>query len=779
MIGLTVLVTILFTAILLPFKELAVLPGFSSIRPANVIPIVAGVLFGPAGAWGAMFGNVIGDVIGGTWSAGSYFGAVGNFFTGFIAYRLWGNLGPLSTGSEPDMRSGKEFPEFVVVTVGAACITASIIGWGHEIVGLLPFGIIAGTIVFNNSLGALFLGPPLLYLVYEPIKERGWLYHQILDTDSLPPSRPRQRQAAIALLGISVAWFILGMSLSIFQDGVSLRSIFEFEGVNAVGSTAQIAGGAGMFGLVVLTSWVAGERLSSLYPSGSIPDRDSDAVASTAAETVSRDHQWVPSVGENWNIGLLAIAGLGIVLTALYGTTVLANLVSGSRPFDIILYQLGIGLPIPVALIGGALWLGRSGYTQERVWKITIWTFGGLGLVTILSVWQFSYVFLGVSLTGNVMESFFLNVQAGAAVGFVVGVYDARAESASEALDEAQEKYSTLGEKTHDGVAIVQDGVFKFVNPQMASLLRRDESDLLNRPMAEVVSPEYREMIKDYHVQRTSGGSPPEQYELEILTPSGDRRYVDLQVKEIQDDGHPASLITAKDITDWKRLEERLREQRDNVELLNQVLRHDIMSEITLIMQIGGLFEEDDEGDEKYAAKLLESGRRILDLLDTSQELMDAVSGVHTDRERISLPKILEHEVMIAIDQATDAEINIERPIPDVDVLAHDTLESVIRNLLSNAIEHTDSETPKIDVSVEETSSNVIVRVADNGPGIPDDQKEAVFDPDVGSGDTSTSGLGLYLVKSLVNRFGGDVWIEDNVPRGSVFTVSLEKAPSG
>lgn len=778
MIGLTILVTIVFSAILLPFKELAVLPGFSSIRPANVIPIVAGLLFGPAGAWGSMFGNVIGDLLGGTWTAGSYFGAIGNFFTAFISYRLWGNLGSLSTGREPDMRSGTQFPEFVVVTVAAACITAAIIGWGHELVGLLPFAIIGGTIVFNNSLGALFLGPPLLYVLYLPVKERGWLYHQILDADSLPARHPRQRRAAIALLGLSIAWFVLGMTISIALDGVSFRSVLEFELVTAAGSTAQLAVGTGMFGLVVLASWLAGERLSSLDTSGAEPGGTDPADESTRQPTGSNDPSIGRPLGENWNIGLLAITGLGIVLTALYTTTVLASFVTGSRPFDIVLYQLGIGLPLPVGLIVAAGWLGRTGFSTERIWKITIWTFGGLGLVTIISVWQFSYVFLGVSLTGNVMESFFLNVQAGAAIGFVVGLYDARAESASDALDETREKYSTLGEKTHDGVAIVQDGVFTFVNPQMVTLLGRDKSDLLGRPMTDVVAPEYRETVRERYRARTADGSPPEQYEIEVLTPAEKRRYVDIQVKRIRSEGRPASLITAKDITDWKNLEDRLREQRDNVELLNQVLRHDIMSEVNFIMQVAAHDGDDTDGGRTYSDQLLESGTRILDLLEATQELMNAVSGVHTEREPISLTPLLEREVMVATDQFPDAEIRLDTPIPDVEALAHETLESVLRNLLSNAIAHNDSETPTVDVSVEETPSEVIVRVADNGPGIPDDRTEEIFEPDVGSGDTSTSGLGLYLVGSLINRFGGDLWVEDNEPRGSVFAFTLETAAS-
>lgn len=775
MILLTVVTTVVYAGLLIPFKQLAVLPGFSSVRPANVIPIAAGLMFGPAGAWGSMLGNIIADLLGGTWTAGSYFGAVGNFFTSVVAYRLWGNLGRLSAGMEPDMQSGQQFPEFVVLTAGAACITASIIGWGSEIVRLLPFGIFAGTIVFNNSLAALFLGPPLLYLLYPQIKERGWLYHQILDENSLPARHARQRQAAIVLLGLSIAWFVLGMSLSLIHDGVSVRSVLRFEAISAAGSLVQVATGGGMFCLVVVASWVAGERLSSLDTSSSM----SSGVAPLIPQrNESADTHREQPVSAKSNVGVVAILSLGVVLTGLYATTVLMNVATGSRPLDIVLYQLSIGLVVPAGLIGAAWWLGRTDYSPERVWAITIWTFGGLGVVTTLSVWQFSYVFLGVSLTGHVIESFFLNVQAGAAGGFLIGNYYVRAESASEALDEAQKKYSTLGEKTHDGVAIVQDGVFTFVNPQMASILSRSESDLDGQQVMDIVVPEYREMIEQRYEKRVSGDDVPDQYEIEIQTPEGKRRYVDIQAKLIRSDGRPATLVTAKDITDWKNMEERLREQRDTVELLNHVLCHDIVNEIDLIMQLTRRYTDESENGENNSDQLLESCERILNLLEASQELMSAVSEIHTDRESIPLVRILEREAAVAADQASNADITLERPLPDVEVLADDTLDTVLRNLLSNAVEHNDAATPSVDISVTKRSSHVLVRIADNGPGIPEEQKEKIFRPDVGSGENSTSGLGLYLVKSLVNRYGGDIWIEDNDSTGSVFVLSLETAAS-
>ncbi|MFP4625657.1 MAG: thiamine pyrophosphate-dependent enzyme [Natronomonas sp.] len=83
-----------------------------------------------------------------------------------------------------------------------------------------------------------------------------------------------------------------------------------------------------------------------------------------------------------------------------------------------------------------------------------------------------------------------------------------------------------------------------------------------------------------------------------------------------------------------------------------------------------------------------------------SQDLMDAVSEVHLDRETIQLAPLPEREIVAVTEQWPKAEIATSRPIPYVEVLAPETLSSVIRNLLSNAIRHNNKDVPKVMVDV-------------------------------------------------------------------------------
>ena len=166
----------IYAAILIPFKVgIPLIPGFAELRPANAVPIVTSLLFGPAAAWGSGIGNLIGDCFG-TLGPASFFGFIGNFFFGYVPYLMWGNMGPLSSGRPPMVKSWRQGLEFGVTCVVASSVCAGIIGWGVEVLGLLPFWILTPAIFLNNLVMGALLGPPLLLFLYPRVKRWGLLY---------------------------------------------------------------------------------------------------------------------------------------------------------------------------------------------------------------------------------------------------------------------------------------------------------------------------------------------------------------------------------------------------------------------------------------------------------------------------------------------------------------------------------------------------------------------------------------------------------------------------
>jgi len=252
MVALTAVIAAVYMTALIPFKGLVLIEGFTEIRPANVLPVAFGLMFGPAAAWGSAIGNLLSDAFGGTLTAGSVFGFLGNFFTGYVGYKLWGHLGRLSCDTEPTMRSPSQLLEFVVVSFVAAAGTGAIIAWGLDLLGLFPFSVFATIITVNDFLAAAVIGPPLLYVLYPRIRDAGLLYTDLMDERHLPDVPPRQRRiAAIGLAVVSVAWLVVGIAISVGLQGVPFGVAFGDVAPGTGGSMLQAVVGAVAFSLVL------------------------------------------------------------------------------------------------------------------------------------------------------------------------------------------------------------------------------------------------------------------------------------------------------------------------------------------------------------------------------------------------------------------------------------------------------------------------------------------------------------------------------------------------
>ena len=125
-----------------------------------------------------------------------------------------------------------------------------------------------------------------------------------------------------------------------------------------------------------------------------------------------------------------------------------------------------------------------------------------------------------------------------------------------------------------------------------------------------------------------------------------------------------------------------------------------------------------------------------------------------------------------------DAEFVVRGDVPAVEVTANDMLSSVFRNLLNNAVQHNDKREPRVTVSVVVDEPDVVVTITDNGPEIPESHEESIFGDHHKGIASSGTGMGLYLTRTLVTNFGGEISVSGNDPTGSVFEIRLPKADS-
>ena len=248
----------------------------------------------------------------------------------------------------------------------------------------------------------------------------------------------------------------------------------------------------------------------------------------------------------------------------------------------------------------------------------------------------------------------------------------------------------------------------------------------------------------------------------------------------IKDEVSPALLQrTIKYAIERARRQRELRQRNRELAILNRIVRHDIRNDVSVFIGWGNTLEDYVEpGGEEYLSRMLNAADNITQLTDTVGDFLHILEGKRdVELRSCDLTRVLRAEIDKAQSAHGDAEFTVEGELPDeLTIKANEMLSSVFRNLLNNAVTHNNKETPKVVISLELAAETTQVAVADNGLGIPDERKEDVFGRGNMGLESPGSGIGLYLVDTLVDMFGGDIWIDDNEPDGSVFTVELLRA---
>jgi signal transduction histidine kinase len=212
---------------------------------------------------------------------------------------------------------------------------------------------------------------------------------------------------------------------------------------------------------------------------------------------------------------------------------------------------------------------------------------------------------------------------------------------------------------------------------------------------------------------------------------------------------------------------------RDRFEFLNSMLRHDVLNRMTIIRARADFIAESVDGREREFAETISAQvDAVSDEIDRTRAVLDALDSDDASLRRVDLTETLRDQARTL--RATDESVTVETAVPDgLTVRADELLSDVFANLLSNAVEHNDGDEPRVWVEAERADEAVVVRIADDGPGIPDGMKDAVFrrdDTDIHD-NIAGSGFGLFFVDTMVEKYGGAVEVRDRDPTGSVFVL--------
>jgi signal transduction histidine kinase len=192
---------------------------------------------------------------------------------------------------------------------------------------------------------------------------------------------------------------------------------------------------------------------------------------------------------------------------------------------------------------------------------------------------------------------------------------------------------------------------------------------------------------------------------------------------------------------------------------------HDLHNDLNVIKNAFELYEE--SSDKKFQRMLTDR----LTLIEERLKRFESPASI-LDSLKIKPTPI---KSILDIQKAYE-NVKIQSPEKDIYVKANELLFPTVLNIIHNSFQHCGPNT-EVSVLIEEIAENekVVISIKDDGIGIPDEMKDKVFYKNFKFGDEDSSGMGLYLAKITIDKYGGKITLEDNIPKGVLFKIELDK----
>lgn len=317
-----------------------------------------------------------------------------------------------------------------------------------------------------------------------------------------------------------------------------------------------------------------------------------------------------------------------------------------------------------------------------------------------------------------------------------------------EKLRENEVFYRTLIKDSLAPIYIVQNSKVKYLNRAFEELTGYTKEELVGKNPFFLVHPGDRDKVYNRYLQRERGMREPEVYSWRTITKNGEVKWITAKPNRIIYNGKPAVAATLMDTTSIHQLTEKLRMREDYLRLLNKMLRHDIANALVLVKFI---LEDRDDELSKNALRRVEYVTRLI-------------------KEAASLESALEKLRPLRLDEVAKEiaeSFSVEHDCENVVVMANDGLHTIVYNLVHNAVHHSGG---NVKVEVRKMGEWGVLRVIDDGKGIPDELKERIFEEGF---TTAGTGLGLFIARKMVEIYGGIIRVYDNKPKGTIFEVRL------
>jgi PAS domain S-box-containing protein len=385
-------------------------------------------------------------------------------------------------------------------------------------------------------------------------------------------------------------------------------------------------------------------------------------------------------------------------------------------------------------------------------------------------------------------------------------------------LRQSEKRYRLLAENVTDVIwtaNLNKPSRLTYISPSVATLSGFSVEEAMAWKLEKIFTPASLETIvkavaEDRTAEGTGQGGPfgPKTLVLDMYRKDGSIVPVELKSGFIREaDGRPIEiLVVARDITERKLIEKELVEKMAEIQAANVKLQeldkmkdsflstvsHELRTPLTSIKSFAEIlltYDEDKATQREFLTIINEESDRLTKLINDFLDLSKIEAGrMQWDTVELSLTPVIQNAINITQAMAKKQNLNVVfNPVPDLPLVPgdKDRLVQVVTNLLSNSIKFTpDGGTITIGTKVvaatdpETKQGMVVVSMTDTGIGIAPENHALVFEKFKQVGDTLTNkpkgtGLGLPICREIVEHYGGKIWVESELGKGSTFLFSL------
>lgn len=353
-------------------------------------------------------------------------------------------------------------------------------------------------------------------------------------------------------------------------------------------------------------------------------------------------------------------------------------------------------------------------------------------------------------------------------------------------LQAEKDKYSGIIANMNLGLVEVDtNDRIQMVNQSFCDMSGFTENELIGKYASDVLSVQDKSIIAEKNAKRIENES--DSYEIEVINKHGDYRHWLISGAPRYDEKGQVigSIGIHLDITEQKKLQfekeklmVKLEQSNESLKEYAYVVSHDLKSPLRSIEALATWLSND------YSDALGDTGKEYLGMIQDKIESMEnLISGIlaystantsELNNIQIDLNEVIS-EITDSIYIPENVKVLSPKPLPLI-IADRTKMHQLFQNIISNAVVHIEKENGKVEVLYQEASDHWKFCIKDNGVGIPKKYHKKIFEIfQSASNDKKSTGIGLSIVKKIIDRYNGTVWVESEEGVGTDFHFTLEK----